>query len=76
MLGREPRLPHVMMRWLIISVMALNGLQLILLQIAINSSAQGRMDLTWFYLGLSGMVLLVVLGLIAYAFAAGRISDR
>ena len=37
MLGREPRLPHTVVRWLIITLMLVNGVQLVLLQAAINS---------------------------------------
>jgi hypothetical protein len=72
MLGREPRLPHRAMRWLIISLMLVNGVQLVLLQAAINSSALYRVNETWTYVGLSLAALLLSTGLIAFAFARSR----
>ena len=69
MLGREPRLTHRAMRWLIISLMLVNGVQLVLLQAAINSSALYRVNETWIYVGLSLAALLISTGLIAFAFA-------
>ena len=68
MLGREPRLPHRTMRWLIISLMLINGIQLVLLQGAINSSALYNVGETWTYVGISLAALLVSTGLLAYAF--------
>jgi hypothetical protein len=79
MLGRGPRLPHGVMRWLIITLMLLNGAQLVLLQAAINSSALGQVATTWTYVAISGAVLLVSTGLIAYAFVRSenpRPEDR
>ncbi len=72
MLGRTPRLPHVAMRWLIIALMLLNGFQLVLLQLAINSSALRDVGATWVYVALSGAILLISLALIAWAFARSR----
>lgn len=68
MLGREPRLPHRTTRWLIISLMLINGIQLVLLQAAINSSALYNVGETWTYVGISFAALLLSAGLIAYAF--------
>ena len=72
MLGREPRLPHVAMRWLIVALMLINGIQLVLLQGAINSSALRDAGTTWTYVALSAGALLVSALLIALAFALGR----
>jgi hypothetical protein len=72
MLGRVPRLPHGVIRWIIITLMLLNGVQLVLLQLAINSSAQGQLDTTWTYVAISAVGVLCALGVIAYAFARGR----
>jgi hypothetical protein len=72
MLGREPRLPHRTTRWLIISLMLINGAQLVLLQLAINSSALYEVGETWMYVGISLVALLLSTGLIAYAFARSR----
>ena len=72
MLGREPRLPHGTTRWLIIALMLINGLQLVLLQAAINSSALYNVAETWTYVGISFAALLVSTGLIAYAFLRSR----
>jgi len=72
MLGRAPRLPHGVIRWIIITLMLLNGVQLVLLQGAINSSAQGQLETTWTYVAISAVGLLCALGVIAYAFARGR----
>ena len=68
MLGREPRLPHRTTRWLIISLMLINGIQVVLLQGAINSSALYNVGETWAYVGISLAALLLSTGLIAYAF--------
>ncbi len=72
MLGREPRLPHTTMRWLIISLMVINGIQLVVLQLSINSSARPDVGLTLTYLVISAVALLIALGLVAYAFARGQ----
>lgn len=72
MLGRVPRLPHGVIRWIIIALMLLNGVQLVLLQGAINSSAQGQLDTTWTYVAISAAGVICSLGVIAYAFARGR----
>jgi hypothetical protein len=72
MLGRSPRLSHNLMRWLIIALMVLNGIQLVLLQGAINSSALGQVDTTWMYTAVSAGICLVAGGLIAFAFARSR----
>ncbi len=68
MLGREHRIPHLTMRWLIISLMLINGIQLVLLQGAINSSALYQVGETWTYVGISFVALLLSTGLIAYLF--------
>lgn len=72
MLGREPRLPHTTMRWLIIALMVINGIQLILLQATINATLSLDPSGTWTYLALSFVALLLSGGLLAYAFARGR----
>lgn len=72
MLGREPRLPHGVMRWLIISMMIMNGIQLILLQATINSTLSLQFADTWLFVGLSFIGLLFSGGVLAYAFALGR----
>ncbi len=72
MLGREPRLPHTTMRWLIISLMVINGIQLVVLQLSINSSALPDVGLTLIYLVISTVGLLAALALVAYAYARGR----
>jgi uncharacterized membrane protein len=74
MLGREPRLPHVTMRWLIISLMVINGIQLVLLQATINGTLSLDFDRVWLYVGLSFVALLLALGLIGYAFLRSRRS--
>jgi hypothetical protein len=75
MLGREPRLPHAVMRGLILGLLLLNGLQLVLLQGAINSSEQRQVGTTWMYTALSGGLLLLAGALLLYAFWRGR-RDR
>ncbi len=70
--GREPRLPHHTMRWLIILLMLINGIQLVLLQGAINSSALYNVGETWTFVGISLAALLLSTGLVAYAFLRGR----
>jgi hypothetical protein len=72
MLGREPRLPHVVMRVLILALLLLNGLQLVLLQAAINSSEQRLVSTTWFYAALSAGLALLTGALLLYAFWRGR----
>lgn len=71
MLGREPRLPHVVMRGLILGLLLLNGLQLVLLQGAINSSEMREVGTTWLYAGLSAGLTLCTGVLILYAFRRG-----
>ena len=72
MLGREPRLPHMTMRWLIVILMLVNGVQLVLLQATINASLSLEYGQTWTYVGLSLVALLISGGLIAYAFVRSR----
>jgi hypothetical protein len=72
MLGREPRLPHGTTRWLIITLMLINGVQLVLLQLAINSSALYNVGETWTYVLISLAALLLSTSLIAYAFLRSR----
>ena len=72
MLGCEPRLPHAVLRGLIISLMVLNGLQLVLLQGAINSSELRDVGTTWLYMALAAGLLLVSGLLLLYAFWRGR----
>ena len=74
MLGRMPRIPHGLMRWLIITLLLLNGGQLVLLQGAINSSALGQVGTTWTYVLVSALILLLALALIGYAFLRDRQS--
>lgn len=68
MLGHEPRLPHATTRWLIIALMLLNGFQLVMLQLAINSSALREVATTWTYVAISGAALLVAFAIIAWIF--------
>lgn len=72
MLGREPRLPHAVLRGLIISLLVLNGLQLVLLQGAINSSALRDVGTTWLYAAFSAGLLLITGLLLLYAFRRSR----
>jgi hypothetical protein len=72
MLGREPRLRHTTMRWLIISLMVIIGAQLILLQLTINAALSLDFGSVWIYVCLSAVGLLLSAGLLAYAFIAGR----
>jgi hypothetical protein len=72
MLGREPRLPHRTTRWLIIVLMLINGIQLVLLQAAINSSARYNVAETWTYVAISLAALVISTGLIVYAFARSQ----
>ncbi len=76
MLGREPRLPHVTMRWLIITLMVINGIQLILLQATINSTLSLDFGRTWLYVAASFVALVLSALLIAYAFARSRNPKR
>jgi hypothetical protein len=71
MLGREPRLPHVVLRGLIIGLLLLNGLQLVLLQGAINSSEMREVNTTWLYVGISAALALCAGALILYAWRRG-----
>ena len=72
MLEQEPRIPHRTLRWLIISLMLINGIQLVLLQGAINSSALYNVGETWTYVGISLAALLLSTGLLVYGFARYR----
>ncbi len=72
MLGREPRLSHTTMRWLIISLMLINGVQLILLQATINATLSLDFGQVWLYVGLSFLGLVASAGLIGYGFFVGR----
>jgi len=72
MLGRGPRLPHRVMRWLIIALLGLNGVQLVLLQGAINSSELRQLDTTWAFVAASAGILLLTGALIGYAFWRAR----
>jgi uncharacterized membrane protein YraQ (UPF0718 family) len=60
------------MRWLIIGLMVLNGIQLVLLQATINSTLSLEFDQTWMYVGISFVCLLVAAGVIAFAFVRSR----
>jgi hypothetical protein len=60
------------MRWLIIGLMLLNGVQLVLLQATINATASLEFDQMWTYVALSFVALLAAAGLIAYGFARSR----
>lgn len=72
MLGREPRLAHATMRWLIISLMLVNGIQLVLLQATINAALSLDFGQVWLFVGLSFAALIVSTGLIIYGFLEGR----
>lgn len=72
MLGRGPRVPHEVLRWLIIGLLALNGVQLVLLQGAINSSELRQLDTTWTFVAVSAAILLLTGVLIGYAFWRAR----
>ncbi len=72
MLGREPRLPHRTMRWLIITMMLINGVQIVLLQLTINATLSLEFEQVWAYVALSAVALLAAAGLLAYAFARSR----
>lgn len=76
MLGRVPRLTHGIMRWLIIGLMLINGIQIVLLQGTINSTLSLDFGQMWLYVGLSFLCLLLSAGLIAYAFVRGRGASR
>lgn len=75
MLGRAPRLPHGTMRWLIIALMLINGVQLVLLQATINATISLEWDQTWTYVALSFAALVVTAALIGFAFASSRGAD-
>jgi hypothetical protein len=72
MLGREPRLPHTTMRWLIIALLIINGVQLVLLQGVINSTLSLDFSSTWTYVAISFVCLLLTGILLAYAFIRSR----
>ncbi len=72
MLGRTPRLPHTTMRWLIITLMLVNGIQLVLLQATINATTSLEFGQTWIYVALSFVALLISAALIALGFVRGR----
>jgi membrane protein implicated in regulation of membrane protease activity len=72
MLGREPRLPHRTLRWLIVALMLLNGVQLVLLQLAINSSALYDVGQTWTYVVISLVAVVISTALLGVAFLRGR----
>jgi hypothetical protein len=72
MLGREPRLKHSTMRWLIITLMVINGVQLVILQATINAALTLQSDRTWLYVALSFGALCVSAALIGYAFYRSR----
>jgi uncharacterized membrane protein YdcZ (DUF606 family) len=60
------------MRWLIIALMLLNGIQLVLLQATINSTLSLEPDQPWLYVSISFVCLLLSAALIAYAFLQSR----
>jgi hypothetical protein len=60
------------MRWLIIALMLINGVQLVLLQATINATISLQWSQTWTYVALSFVALLVSAALIAYGFARGK----
>jgi hypothetical protein len=72
MLQREPRLPHVAMRWLIIALLLINGVQLVLLQGVINATLSLDFGSTWLYVGISLGLLLLAGAIIGYAFLRSR----
>ena len=72
MLGREPRISHTTMRWLIISMMVINGVQLALLQGTINATMSLDFAQVWTYVAISFAGLLLSAGLLAYAFMRRR----
>ncbi len=72
MLGREPRLSHNAMRWLILSMMVINGLQLALLQGTINATMSLDFAQVWTCVALSFGGLLLSAGILAYAFVLRR----
>lgn len=76
MLGREPRLPHRILQWLIVALMLINGGQLVLLQAAINSSALDRVNETWTYVAISAGAALVSTLLIVYGFVISGRAKR
>jgi len=75
MLGREHRLSHTSMRWLIIGMMVINGLQLALPQGTINATMSLDFAQVWTYVALSFGGLLLSAGILAYAFARSRRKD-
>ena len=75
MSGREPRLSHTTMRWLIISMMVINGVQLALLQGTINATMSLDFAQVWSYVAFSLLGLLLAAGLLIYAFVRPRTKD-
>ncbi len=72
MLGREPRLSHTTMRWLIISMMVINGAQLALLQGTINATMSLDFAQVWTFVALSLAAMLLSAGLLVYAYTRDR----
>jgi hypothetical protein len=72
MLGREPRLPHRTMRWLIIALMLINGVQLVVLQLTINSTASLDFHSATNYVWISLVALILSACVLGYAIARGR----
>jgi hypothetical protein len=60
------------MRWLIITMMLINGVQIVLLQLTINATLSLELGQVWTYVALSFVALLAAGGLLAYAFARSR----
>jgi nitrogen fixation/metabolism regulation signal transduction histidine kinase len=72
MLQREPKLPHIAMRWLIIALLLINGVQLVLLQGVINATLSLDFSSTWLFVGISLVLLLLAGAIIGYAFLRSR----
>jgi hypothetical protein len=72
MLQREPRLPHVAMRWLLIALLLINGVQLVLLQGVINATLSLDFSSTWLFVAVSLGLLLLAGAIIGYAFLRSR----
>jgi hypothetical protein len=60
------------MRWLIVALMLINGVQLVLLQSTINATLSLDFTQTWTNVLLSFVALLLSGGLLAFAFLRGR----
>jgi hypothetical protein len=60
------------MRWLILGLLLINGVQLVLLQGVINATLSLDFNSTWTYVALSFACLLVSGALLAFAFVRGR----